>query len=162
MIASKKLLIFGGIALSVLGMLYGLHYAIFIEHQTLAQLGNSLTSAFARAAERSWGASESALVNYGDTKYKYVRQVDVHSHWIGLAMLMIVLGCAIDRVGFSERVRCWLAKAMLSGSVIFPLGVMLQTVNHSVLLGSALAVAGSAVVTLALAAMAWGFARASS
>jgi hypothetical protein len=162
MIASKKLLIMGGIALSIFGMLYGLHYAIFIEHQTLDQIGNSLTSAFSHAAEGSREASESALVNYSQSRYNYVRQVDVHSHWIGLAMLMIVLGCAFDGVGFSERVRCGLAMAMLAGSVIFPLGVILQTLSHSVLLGSALAVVGSAVVTVALAAMAWGFARATS
>jgi hypothetical protein len=162
MSGAKKLLIFGGIALSVFGMLYGLHYAIFVEHQTLDEIASSLTSAFTHAAERNWDASEEGLISYKQAKYNYVRQVDVHSHWIGLAMLMIVLGFASDRIRFTERVRWWLAIAMLIGSVIFPLGVILQTVNHSPLLGSTLAIAGSAFVTMALAAMAWGFARATS
>ena len=49
-----------------------------------------------------------------ETKYDYVRQVDLHSHWIGLAMLMIVLGVVFDEVAFGERARyldrswrCW-------------------------------------------------------
>lgn len=158
---AKKLLVFGGIVLAAFGMLYGLHYAIFVEHQTLDQIGASLTGAFVNAAERNPGASESALDSYTRARYNYVRQVDVHSHWVGLAMLMIVLGIAFDAIPFSEQMRWWLAMAMFAGSVIFPLGVILQTVVHGVL-GSALAVVGSALVTIALAGMAWGFARASS
>ena len=159
---ARKLLIFGGIALAAFGMFYGLYYAVFVEHQTLDQIGGSLTAVFAHAAERSWEASESALVSYKEAKYNYVRQVDVHSHWIGLAMLMIVLGVAFESIHLNERVQWWLAAMMFTGSVVFPLGVILQTVNHAVLLGSSLAIAGSALVTMALGAMAWGFARARS
>jgi hypothetical protein len=159
---ARKLLIFGGIALAAVGMSYGLYYAVFVEHQTLDQIGGSLTATFAHAAERNWQASESALVSYKQAKYNYVRQVDVHSHWIGLALLMIVLGVAFGSLHLSERVQWWLAVTMLTGSVVFPLGVILQTGNHGVFLGSALAVSGSALVTIALAGVAWGFARASS
>ena len=35
MTGSRKLLIFGGMALAAFGMLYGLQYALFVEHQTL-------------------------------------------------------------------------------------------------------------------------------
>jgi hypothetical protein len=159
---ARKLLIFGGIALAAFGMFYGLYYAVFVEHQTLDQIGGSLTAAFAHAAERNWEASQSALSSYKQAKYNYVRQVDVHSHWIGLAMLMIVLGVAFGSIHLSERVQWWLAATMLTGSIVFPLGVILQTANLGEFLGSALAVAGSAFVTLALAGMVWGFARASS
>ena len=155
---SRKLLILGGTALAVLGMLYGLYYAVFVEHQTLDRMGGSLASAFANAAERRGDDSQLALNAYRKTKYDYVRQVDVHSHWIGLAMLMIVLGVVFDEVTFSERVRFAIALAMLAGSVVFPLGVILQTVRM-VPLGSALAIAGSALVIVALGATAVGFMR---
>jgi hypothetical protein len=158
MSGARRLLIFGGIALAAFGMLYGLHYAVFIEHQTLDRRGGSLTEAFARAAEGNWDGSEAALVSYGSTKHNYVRQVDVHSHWIGLAMLMIVLGVAFDGVHFSARVQWWLAMALLVGSVVFPLGVILQTVNHGGVLPSGLAIIGAGLVTVALAGIAWGFA----
>jgi len=84
--------------------------------------------------------------------------VDAHSHWIGLAMLLIVMGAIFDQVAFSDRVRLWIAVALLAGAVAFPLGVMLQTVSRGAFFASALAVLGSALVTIALAAVAWGLA----
>lgn len=155
---SAKLLIIGGVALAAFGMLYGLHYAIFIEHQSLDGMGLNLTQAFVHSAERNVPEAHASLAAYATTKFNYVRQVDVHSHWIGLAMLMIVLGVIFDRVGFGEPLRFWLALMLLLGSVIFPLGVILQTANHGVL-PSALAVAGSGLVIISLAAIAFGFAQ---
>ncbi len=163
MSSARKLLIFGGLSLAAIGMLYGLYYALFVEHQTLDRMGGSLATAFVQAADRQWGDSEAAILSYKETKYDYVRQVDAHSHWIGLAMLMIVLGVAFDDVAFGARVRFRIALALLIGSSVFPLGVILQTVDHSVafwwLVGSVLAIAGSALVIMALAVAAVGFAR---
>ena len=159
MTPSRRLLVFGGIALAALGMLYGLHYALFVEHQTLDRMGGSLSEAFVRAAQRQMPQAHDAIDTYASTKYDYVRQVDVHSHWTGLAMLMIVLGVAFDGVAFSERVRAWIAGSLLAGSVLFPLGVILQTSSHGSVLGSALAIVGSGLVTLTLAAAVWGFTR---
>jgi len=155
---SRKILIFGGTVLAVLGMLYGLHYAVFVEHQTLDRMSGSLAGAFAHAAERGGDDSQDALTAYRETKYDYVRQVDLHSHWIGLAMLLIVLGVVFDEVAFAERARFAVALAMLTGSIVFPLGVILQTV-HMAPLGSVLAIAGSALVIAALGATAVGFMR---
>ena len=153
---ARKLLIFGGIFLAALGMVYGLHYAVFVEHQTLDRMGGSLAGAFTHAAERRWDDSQLALLAYRETKYDYVRQVDVHSHWIGLAMLLIVLGVVFDEVAFGERARSAIALAMLIGSIVFPLGVILQ-VARLAQLGSVLAIAGSALIIAGLAATAAGF-----
>ena len=144
---ADRILIFGGIALALFGMLYGLYYAIFAEHQALDKIGGSLATAFVEAADRDSEKSEDALSTYRQTKYNYVRKVDVHSHWIGLAMLMIVLGVVFDEVVFGERVRLVIALAMLAGSVLFPLGVILQT-TRAVSLASTLAIAGSGLVSL--------------
>jgi low temperature requirement protein LtrA len=155
---SRKILIFGGTVLAVLGMLYGLHYAVVVEHQTLDRMSGSLAGAFAHAAERGGDDSQDALTAYRETKYDYVRQVDLHSHWIGLAMLLIVLGVVFDEVAFAERARFAVALAMLAGSIVFPLGVILQTA-HMEPVGSVLAIAGSALVIAALGATAVGFMR---
>jgi len=156
---SSRLLIFGGLALAAFGMLYGLHYAVFVEHQTLDQLGGSLTEAFQHAADRRAAQSTAALDAYGQTKYDYVRQVDAHSHWIGLAMLMIVLGVLFERVNFSESMRQAIALSLLVGSAVFPLSVILQTYHHGAMALQALAVASSGLIIVAMAAIAWGFAR---
>jgi hypothetical protein len=156
---ARKLLVFGGIALAVFGMLYGLHYAVFVEHQTLDRMGGSLAQAFVGAAEGNAPEVDRAVDAYASTKYNYVRQVDVHSHWIGLAMLMIVLGVALDGVAIGGRLQTWSAAALLAGSLLFPLGVALQTVSHGAAWASMLAILGSGLVTVSLAVFAWGFIR---
>jgi len=156
---ARKLLVFGGISLAVFGMLYGLHYAVFVEHQTLDRMGGSLAQAFVQAANGNVPEVDRAVHTYASTKYDYARQVDVHSHWIGLAMLMIVLGVALDGVALDERLQTWVAVGLLAGSLIFPLGVVLQTVSHGAVLASMLAILGSGLVTVSLAVLAWGFIR---
>jgi hypothetical protein len=155
---SRKLLIAGGLALALWGMSYGLYYAVSVEHQTLEHIGVSLATGFASAARGNMPSAHESLRQYSDANFAYTRQVDVHSHWIGLAMLLIALGAAFNRVAFAERLKCWLAAGLVAGSVIFPLGVILQTLDRGT--GPKLiAVAGVALVTVSLAVVAIGFAR---
>ena len=156
---ARKVLLIGGFALAALGMIYGLHYALFVEHQTLDQMGASLAQSFVQAAERRPIEASSSVDKYAATKYAYVRQVDIHSHWIGLAMLLIVLGGTFDFVALGERTRTLIAMALVAGSFLFPLGVILQTVSRTTAFASGLAIFGSATVTVALAAVVWGFWR---
>jgi len=157
MSGSRRLLIVGGIALAVWGMSYGLWYAAFAEHQALDTIGTSLAGSFAAAADRNPALMETSLQEYREAKYIYDRQVDVHGHWIGLAMLLIVLGIGFDRVNFSERLKLFLALGLLVGSVVFPLGVLLQTISHGPL-PRAIAIAGSGFVIVALLGSALGVA----
>jgi len=156
--SARRILIIGGIALALWGMAYGLWYAVFAEHQALDGIGASLTRAFTGAAERQPERTQAALAQYRETKYVYDRQVDVHSHWIGLAMLLMVLGLALDHVALSDGFKRDLALAALAGAVLFPFGVLLQTVDHGI--GPrALAVASSGLLLAAVAIFALGFAR---
>ncbi len=158
MSGSRKLLLAGGLALVLWSMSYGLWYALFDEHQTLEKMGGSLATGFARAAERKLPEANAAIDDYAATRFEYVREVDVHSHWGGLATLLLLLGLVFDRVGYAERHRKILASLLVAGSVLFPLGVILQTFDRSI--GpQALAAAGSAMVIIALGAVALGFAR---
>jgi len=158
---SRRVLIIGGIALAVWGMGYGLWYAVFAEHQALEAIGDSLAAGFANAADRNTTAMTASLDRYREAKYIYDRQVDAHGHWIGLAMLLIVLGIGFDRVRFSERWKLFLALALFAGAVTFPLGVLLQTFSHGAM-PRAVAIAGSAFVIAPLAAIAAGISRRST
>lgn len=158
MSASRKLLLASGLLLTIWAMSYGLWYALFAEHQHLEGMGASLATAFTRAAERNMAEAGTAIRAYAVTKFAYVRHVDVHSHWGGLALLLIVFGAIFDRLSFEERSRLRLAVILLAGSVIFPLGVILQVVDGS-WWPRALAALGSGMVTIALVFVAWGFAR---
>lgn len=158
MSSAKRMLLVGGITLSLWGMAYGLWYAVFAEHQALDGIGASLASSFSHAARGDLAGVEGAIAAYRETKYVYDRQVDVHSHWIGLAMLLVIVGIGFDRVAYSERVRTWLAVGLLAGAVLFPLGVLLETVSHGGL-PRAVAIAGSGLEILALAGVVLGVAR---
>jgi len=127
---ARRLLLFGGIALAVWGMSYGLWYAVFAEHQALDGIGSSLATGFSAAAQRDPALVQSSLARYKEAKYIYDRQVDVHGHWIGLAMLLIVVGIGFDRVNASNKMKLYLALGLFLGAVMFPLGVLLQTFNH--------------------------------
>jgi len=157
MSSSRRLLIVGGIALALWGMGYGLWYAVFAEHQALNGIGDSLATAFDATASRNLGTADAAFSKYREAKYIYDRQVDVHGHWIGLAMLLIVVGIAFDRVRFAERHKLVLACTLLAGAAIFPFGVLLQTFDHGAIprgipiLGSVLVIAALIGITLGLA-----------
>jgi hypothetical protein len=156
--SARKLLLFGGIALAILGMSYGLWYAVFAEHQALDGIGQSLSASFHAAAERNPAGSENSLLQYREAKYVYDRQVDVHGHWIGLAMLLFILAIAFDHIGLSEKFKLLLACALLLGAVLFPLGVLLQTWSHGPL-PKAITILGSALVIAGLAGVVLGFMR---
>lgn len=158
MSGSRKILIASGVALALWGMGFGLYYALFVEHQTLDKIGGSLAVSFSNAASGDVIASRAALQTYADSQFDYVRSVDVHSHWIGLAMLLIVLGVAFDRVRFHENRKSMLAWSLVIGSVTFPLGVVLQTLDRGII-PQAVAAVGAALVIIALAIIALGFAR---
>ncbi len=158
MSGSRKLLLGAGLALTIWAMSYGLWYALFAEHQALVQMGNSVSTAFARAAERRMPEAQAALDAYAATRFGYVRHVDVHSHWGGLALLLLVFGAIFDGVRFDERKRFYLAAMLAAGSIIFPLGVILQVVDAG-MVPKAIAVLGSSLIIVALALVALGFAQ---
>lgn len=161
MSAAKRVLLLGGISLALLGMTYGLWYAVFAEHQALDGIGASLASGFSAAANRDEAGSSQAMEQYREAKYRYDRQVDAHSHWIGLAMVLIVLGFGFDAVHFSAKQKLVLAWVLLAGAVLFPLGVLLQALSHAAA-PRVLAMLGSALVIASLAAAVLGFLRRSA
>lgn len=145
MSSSRKLLIIGGLLVAICGMIYGLWYAVFDEHQTLQQMGISLATGFAEAAGRNMPASYEALETYRAVSGEYVREVHAHSHWITLGMILIVLGMFYERVSFAEPIRLVLAIALLAGTAIFPLGVLLQALVPG-MIGKILSITGSLAV----------------
>jgi hypothetical protein len=154
---ARRVLLGGGIALAVVGMCHGTWYAVFAEHQALDRIGGSLTAAFLHAANGNQAPADASLQDYRDAKYIYERQVDAHGHWIGLAMLLIVLGIAFDRVAFTETGKLALAIGLLAGAALFPLTVLLQTLHHGGI-PRALTIVSSALMIAALCVTVIGFA----
>jgi hypothetical protein len=158
---ARQILVIGGIALAVIGMCHGTWYAVFAEHQAFDRMGGSLTAAFTHAAQRQPAQLAASLEEYREAKYNHERQVDAHGHWIGLAMLLIVLGVAFDRVAATEWLRLILAIGLLTSAVLFPLSVLLQTMSHGPL-ARGLAIASSGLMIAALGGTALGLALGSA
>ena len=152
---AQNLLIIGGLALAVIGMGYGLYYALFDEHQTLEGMGIALATGFSQAADGKHPEANSALERYGSTRFEYVREVHAHSHWISLGMVLIALGAAFNLVSFPERIRFYIAVILICGATLFPLGVLLQTTTMAF---PAKVIAGTGTVALigGLATVVWG------
>lgn len=161
MTSAQRVLLFGGIALALFGMTYGLWYAVFAEHQALDSIGASLAGSFTAAANRSQMQSALAMEQYRHAKYNYDRQVDAHGHWIGLSMVMLVLAVAFNYVSFSDKHKLWVAWCLVAGSVLFPSGVLLEILSGGVA-PKVIAAVGAALVIAALAATIIGFLRRSA
>ena len=156
--SAKKLLMISGLGLALLGMAFGLYYAVFAEHQALDQIGFHLAKGFVYAASQRPADASASLHLYADDQYEYIRYVDVHSHWIGLGMLLLLFGIVFDRTGGDERNRMLIAWLLVLGSFVFPAGVLVQAFSSAVV-GKIIAGIGSALVTLGLIGAAFGFLR---
>ena len=147
-----------GLALAVCAMAYGFYYAVWVEHQTLDGIGGALAGAFQEAARGDLNAAHKQFDAYTRAKYVYTREVDAHSHWIGLAMILLILGALWDRVGFGATGKSLLAVALVLGSVVFPAGVLAQNylaAPH----GRVIAVTGTVLLLVGFVMAAVGFAR---
>ncbi|RME34634.1 MAG: hypothetical protein D6786_04325 [Gammaproteobacteria bacterium] len=151
----QQLLIAGGLALTLLGMSFGLWYALYDEHQTLGAMGASLASAMGLAAEGDEAAALKAVEAFGNYRFEYVRDVHAHSHWGSLGLLLILLGFAGAESRYRESALAALALLLLYGAFAFPLGVMLQPLQAGVM-ARVLSISGALCLVTGLFAWAWG------
>jgi hypothetical protein len=158
MSGAKGLLIVWSLGLIVLGMSWGLVYAVFLEHPRLHQMGEAAAAAFVAGAAGDQASGQEALARLGQARFAYVREVDAHSHWTALGFIGCLLGLGLHEVRLRERARLRVAQAYLLGSFLFPLGVMLQIWNPG-WAAKAVAGGGAAVATAALVVAAAGLFR---
>jgi len=154
----RVMLAVAGLALVLFAMSYGFYYAVWVEHQTLDHIGGALAGAFQSAARGQVNEARAGFDDYARAKYVYTREVDAHSHWGGLGMILLVLAALWDRLSFGPKGRSLLAGALVVGCVLFPLGVLLQNYLPSPD-GQAVAVAGSALLIVGLVMVAVGFVK---
>lgn len=154
MTASQRWLIFSGLALAGAGMVFGFVYTYAVDHQTLPLLREAYRDAFTAAASNDAGSSQAALERAGAINHKYVRLVDVHTHVIKLAIVILLAGLVYPLVGLSEKTKKLAACCFVVGSLIYPLGVFAEVSSASLVPkvaagGGALLVIASFAVILA-------------
>lgn len=158
MTGSQKILLSGGLALTILAMAYGFWYALVDEHPTLEHMGSSLTNAFVEVARGNMEQAQESLNAYGATRFEYAREVHTHGHLAALSTLLLLLGLFFNQLAFSERIRLYLASLLVLGTAALPLGSILE-IWITGLVPNAVALLGAVSVIGGLGAVAVGLLR---
>jgi hypothetical protein len=124
-LSARRLLVLGGIALILCGMILGDVFAAFILHPNAGRIGTSLmaaTRAVATGDPEAAGAAFQAIGGYLENRGT---KVDAHSHMIGFGYIALVLALLQPFIAFPEAVKRFLANLFILGAVLLPLGVFL-------------------------------------
>ena len=122
-LSPARILIFGGILIAIVGMLFGEYFAIFHLHQSgmtiEAEMLNSVNAVAAGDSEPIGGSMErigKMLENMGTKK-------DTHTHWIQLAYLCLILGLIQPYIAIGPTWKRRWAIVLVASSFILPVGV---------------------------------------
>lgn len=154
----QRLLVLGALALVVASSLGGLVHAWGVEHETLLALREQYRAAFEAAAARDMTQALAALGEAQETNYRYVRVIDAHTHFIKLAVVLVLAGLLVGHSGFGAAGQRLLGTLLLGGAVVFPLSVYLQTQVPG-LAFKAGAAAGALAVIAAMTMLVWALWR---
>ncbi len=122
--SARRLLVLGGIALVVVGMIFGDIFAVFVLHQNAARVGAGLAAAAHAALS---GDSASAAVNFtdiGSFLENRGTKVDAHVHMIEFGYLALLLAVMMPWVAFAEKRKRNVAWVFLVGAISLPVGVL--------------------------------------
>jgi hypothetical protein len=122
---ARRLFLLGGIALILVGMLFGDIFAVFILHQDAARVGTSLAAAAQAALDGNVAAVESSFQNVGAFLENRGTKVDTHVHMIDFGYLALLLAILEPRMVFSAAAKRRIAWLFLFGAGLLPVGVFL-------------------------------------
>src|ERR1700722_6737216 len=102
-LSARRLLLLGGIALIVVGMLFGDFFAVFVLHQNAARVGANLATASHAALQGDATAVTAHFTNVGSFLENRGTKVDAHVHAIEFGYLALLLAVINPWIGFTER-----------------------------------------------------------
>jgi hypothetical protein len=142
--SARRILVIGGIALILCGMILGDIFAAFILHPNANRIGENLLTATRAVASHNPRAAGAAFQNIGGLLENRGTKVDAHSHMIGFGYIALLVALLQPYVAFSESAKKFLAKLFLFGAVLLPVGVFL--IHYVGMAGSPFAAIGWASV----------------
>src|SRR5438270_2093312 len=164
--SARRLLVFGGIALVVCGMLFGDIFAVFVLHQNGGRTGETLLAAAQAAAAQDSTRVRNAFAGIGGLLEDRGTKVDTHVHMTDAGYLALLLALVQPYVALPSQRRKRLAKLFVAGSVMLPVGIFLihyvgLAYSPFPVIGwaSVLADAGGVLLIIALVAEGWGLTR---
>jgi hypothetical protein len=124
-LSARRLLLLGGIALIVAGMIFGDFFAVFVLHQNAGRVGASLAAASHAALQGDETTVTSNFTNIGSFLENRGTKVDAHVHAIEFGYLALLFAVVSPWIGFTENSKRAIAWIFLVGSVLLPVGVFL-------------------------------------
>jgi hypothetical protein len=162
--SARRLLIFGGIALIIGGMLFGDIFAVFVLHQNGGQIGEALLRASQAAAVGNSAGVRAALARTGDLLEDHGTKVDTHVHMSDAGYLALLLALVQPYLAISQKRKKQLASLFVAGGALLPTGIFLihyVGLAHSPLpvigWASILADSAGALLLGVLVIESWGF-----
>ena len=124
-LGSRRLLVLAGIAMILVGMIFGDIFAIFVLHQNAARTADAL-SAMAHAA---LSGNPSSVLAYsaqlGSLLENRGTKVDAHVHLIDFGYLALLIAILQPWIAFQERTKRRIAWMFVVGACVLPTGVFL-------------------------------------
>src|SRR5690349_21383382 len=100
--SARRLLVLGGIALILTGMIFGDIFAVFTLHQNATHVGSSLTAAAQAALAGNRRAVFADFQDVGSFLENRGTKVDTHVHMIDFGYLALLLALLQPWVALSE------------------------------------------------------------
>ncbi|HZQ93593.1 MAG TPA: hypothetical protein VFA67_01210, partial [Candidatus Sulfotelmatobacter sp.] len=162
--SARRLLIFGGIALIVGGMLFGDIFAVFVLHQNGGQTGQALLAASDAVSAGNALAVKQIFQRIGGLLEDHGTKVDTHVHMTDAGYLALLLALVQPYVSLPPKRKKLLAGAFIASGLLLPVGIFLihyvgLTYSPFEVIGWASVLADSAGALLigVLLAQAYGF-----
>ena len=123
--SARRLLVFGGIALIVGGMLFGDVFAVFVLHQNAAMQGEALLAATQAVAAQNPTAIKDLFASLGGLLEDRGTKVDAHVHMTDAGYLALLLALLQPFIVFPHRTKKLLAALFVTGGFLLPVGIFL-------------------------------------
>jgi hypothetical protein len=162
--SARRLLVFGGISLVAVGMLFGDIFAVFILHQNAGQQGAALIAASEAVAAGNATAVNNIFANLGGLLEDRGTKVDAHVHMIGAGYFALMLALVQPYIALSPKTKKLLAALFITGGTLLAVGIFLihyvgLAYSPFSVIGwaSVLADSAGAMLIIVLVVEAWGF-----
>jgi hypothetical protein len=124
-LGARRMLVIGGMALILAGMILGDIFAVFTLHPNADRIGAALLSATQAVVAGDSQTAGAAFAKIGSHLENRGTKVDAHAHMISFGYLALLLALLQPLVAFTEQRKKLLAQLFLLGATLLPVGVFL-------------------------------------
>lgn len=124
-LSAQRLLVLAGLALILIGMIFGDVVAVFVLHQNASRVGRSLAASAHAALAGDRSAVAAGFRDAGEFLENRGTKVDTHVHLTGFGYLALLLAVIQPWVALTGRARQRLAWMFILGAGLLPVGVFL-------------------------------------